>query len=170
MIRIENYTLGDTDEELSVDTSDQVALTAVRMVNQSRRTLEILSRDLDPVIYNSAEFAEVVRQLVLKSRYTKVRILVHEPMQIVKRGHRLVDLAMQLSSFIEIRVPDHEFSDFNESILIADEIGFIHRINGQRYEARLNFSDGRRSRILLKQFDEIWGKSRSDQNFKRALL
>jgi adenylosuccinate lyase len=103
-------------------------------------------------------------------KYTKVRILVHEPMQIVKRGHRLVDLAMQLSSFIEIRVPDQEFANFNESIMIADAIGFIHRINGERYEARLNFNDGRRSRILLKQFDEIWGKSRSDQNFKRALL
>jgi hypothetical protein len=170
MIKFENYILGDTDETLSVDTSEQLALGTQTMVQQAKRTLVIISRDLDPVIYNTAEFCESVRQMVLKSRYTKVRILVHEPMQIVKRGHRLVDLAMHLTSFIEIRVPDQEHADFNESVMIADAIGYAHRINGERYEARLNFNDGRTSRILLKQFEGMWGKAKTDQNFKRALL
>lgn len=170
MIRLENYTLGETDEPLVVGTSAEVALAALMMVGQSRRTLDIISRTLDPVIYDTPDFVEAVRQLVLKSRHTKVRLLVHEPAQIMKRGHRLVDLGMQLTSFIEMRIPDNEHADFNESLLIADAVGYIHRQNGERYEAKLNFSDGRASRILSKIFDEMWEKGRTDPNLRRALL
>lgn len=170
MIRLEDCKLGETDEALALDTSEQVALATLTMVTQARRSLDIISRDLDPTIYDKPDFVEAVRQLVLKSRYTKVRLLVHEPMQIVKRGHRLVDLAMHLTSFIEIRVPDNEHANFNEALLIADALGYIHRQNGERYEAKLNFSDGRTARILSKQFDEMWIKGRTDQNFKRTFI
>ncbi len=168
MFKIENCKLGETDEAYAVDTSEAVGLAALEMVRQGKRTLDIISRELDPTIYNSADFTEAVKQLVLRSRNTKVRILVYEPMRIAKRGHRLVDLAMHLSSFIDIRVPDREYADFNESILVVDSTGYIHRINGDRYETKLNFNDGRTSRIFTRQFDDMWEKSRTDQNFKRT--
>lgn len=170
MIRPEECILGETEEPLVVSSSAEVSLVALSMVKQAQRTLDMISRNLDPVVYDTPEFVQAVRQLVLKSRHTKVRILVHEPAQIMKRGHRLVDLAMQLTSFIELRVPDNEHADFNESLLIADASGYIHRQNGERYEAKLNFSDGRISRILSKVFDEIWEKGRPDPNLRRALL
>lgn len=170
MIRLENYTLGETDDPLTIGTSAEVTMVALMMVSQARRTLDIVSRTLDPIVYDTPEFVEAVRQLALKSRHSKIRLLVHEPAQIMKRGHRLVDLGMQLTSFIEMRIPDNEHADFNESLLIADATGYIHRQNGERYEAKLNFSDGRTSRILSKIFDEMWDKGRSDPNLRRALL
>jgi hypothetical protein len=168
MIKFEDCNLGETDQALAVDTSEDVSLATLEMVKQGKRTLDIISRELDPALYNTAEFTEAVKQLVLKSRNTKVRILVHEPLRIAKRGHRLVDLAMQLSSFMEIRVPDREYADFNEAILVVDSTGYIHRINGDRYETKLNFNDGRTSRILTRQFDDMWERSKTDQNFKRT--
>jgi len=168
--RIDNYVLGDTDDTVLVEKSEEHTLATLMMAQQANRSIEILSRDLDPVIYNTAEFVDAVKRLVLKSKYVKVRVLVHDPQAIVKRGHRMVDLAMQLSSYIEIRLPGHEHANFNESIFIADTTGFIHRINPERFEGKLNFNDKRTSRILLHQFDEMWEKSRSDPNFKRALL
>jgi len=168
--KIDNYQLGDTDDTIMLEKSEEHTLASLMMAQQSNRTIEILSRTLDQVIYNTPEFAEAVKRLVLKSKYVKVRILVQEPMAVVKRGHRLLDLAMHLSSYIEIRVPSQEHASFNESMFIADTTGYIHRINPDRYEGKLNFNDKRTSRLLLQQFDQIWDKSRSDSNFKRALL
>jgi len=168
MIKFEDCRLGETNEALAIDTSEQVAQVSMEMVRQGKRTLDIISRELDPAIYNTAEFTAAVKQLVLQSRNNRVRVLVHEPLRIAKRGHRLVDLAMHLSSFIEIRVPDREYADFNEAILVVDSTGYIHRINGDRYETKLNFNDGRTARILTRQFDDMWEKSRTDQNFKRT--
>ncbi len=100
MIKFEDCRLGETDEALAIDTSEQLGQVSLEMVRQRKRMLDIISRELDPAIYNTAEFTEAVKQLVLKSRNNRVRILVHEPLRIAKRGHRLVDLAMHLSSFI----------------------------------------------------------------------
>jgi len=168
--RIDNYLLGDTDDTILLEKSEEHTLAALMMAQQSSRSIEILSRDLDQVIYNTSEFAEAIKRLVLKSKYVKVRILVKDPQAVVKRGHRLVTLAMHLSSYIEIRVPSQEHASFNEAIFIADTTGYIHRLNPDRFEGKLNFNDKRTSRILLRQFDEIWEKSRTDANFKRALL
>lgn len=168
--KIDNYVLGDTDDVLMLEKSEEHTLASQMMAQQSSRTIEILSQNLDPVIYNTVEFTEAIKRLVLKSKYVKVRVLVHDPQAVVKRGHRLVNLAMHLSSYIEIRVPSFEHANFKESIFIADTTGFIHRINPERFEGKLNFNDKRTSRILLRQFDAMWEKSRSDPNFKRALL
>jgi hypothetical protein len=166
----EKNILGETDNLITVDTSGENALAALQMAQQSIRTLDIISPELDPAIYNNAEFVEAVKQMVLKNRRARVRMLAHEPATIVRRGHRLVDLAMQLTSFIEIRVPGQEHIDIRESLLIADTAAYIHRLNPERFEAKLNFNDKRTARLMSQQFDEMWEKSRSDPNFKRALL
>jgi len=170
MYNFENNQLGKTDETVLIDRSEENTVAALVMAKQASRTLDIFSRQLDPLILNTAEFAETVKQMVLKNKRAKVRILVHEPAAIVKRGHRLVDLSMQLTSFVEIRVPNLEHANFNESLFIADVTGYIHRLNPQRFEAKLSFNDKKTARLLTHQFDEIWEKSRSDPNFKRHFL
>jgi hypothetical protein len=170
MYRFEDNILGKTDDTVLIERSEENAIASLSMAKQSERTIDIVSRDMDPAIYDSPEFVEAAKQMVLKNKMSRIRILAHEPALIVRRGHRLVDLAMQLTSFIEIRVPSLEHADFNDSLFIADTTGYIHRLNPERYEGKLNFNDKRTCRILAQQFDEMWGKSRSDPNFKRTLL
>jgi hypothetical protein len=170
MYKFDDYILGTTDDTILVDRSEENTAASVLMAIQADRSLDILSREMDPSIYNTPEFVEAAKKLVLKNKLSRIRVLAHEPALIVRRGHRLVDLAMQLTSFIEIRVPSLEHADYKDSLFIADTVGYIHRLNPERYEGRLNFNDKRNSRILTQQFDEMWGKSRPDPNFKRALL
>ncbi len=170
MNKLEDNILGQTDDTILIDRSEENAFASLLMAKQAGRTLDIISREMDPLIYNNSEFAETVKQLVLKNKRARVRILAHEPTLIVKRGHRLVDLAMQLTSFIEIRVPSLEHANYNDSVFIADTTGYIHRLNPGRFEGKLNFNDKKTSRILTHQFNEMWNKSRSDPNFKRTFI
>jgi len=166
----EQSILGETDETVLMESSEENISASLLMAQQVRQSIYIISRELDPIIYNTPEFVETVKQMVLKSKHSRVRILVHDPVRIVKRGHRLVDLALTLSSFIEIRILGKEHATFNEALFVADETGYIHRTQSDRFEGKVNFYDKRTSRLLLHEFNEIWGKSRSDPNLKRALL
>jgi hypothetical protein len=170
MYKFEHYLLGETDENHLMETSEESVLASLKMAQQAKRTINIISRNLDPIIYDTPEFVDAVKYMVLKSKNNRVRILVQEPEQIVKRGHRLLNLSMILTSFIEMRVPSKEHSSYNEALFIADQSGYLYRKNSARYEGQLNFNDNRRSRILIHEFDEIWEKSRTNPNLKRTLI
>ena len=137
------------------------------MVQQSRNSIEIISRELDSHIYDTQEFIDAVRRLVLENNHARVRIIVLDTKVIIKQSHRLVNLAMDLSTFIHIRRPGIEHSGFNEAIFLADGYGYIHRLKSDRYGGTVNFNDGRTTRHLQNRFNEMWAKSLSDVNLRK---
>ena len=162
----DDYKLAKTSTLIRVETREDNHLAAVRLAQQCMRNLEIISRDLDPSIYDTPDFVDAVKQLALKSRFAKIRILVFEPETIVHHGHRLIDLARHLSSYIELRKASSENKDYNEALIIADEIGFLHRDSTERYEGKLNFNDKRQSKYLLQQFEKLWETGTPDPNLR----
>lgn len=170
MLVFEDYKLGEIDNAIQIDSKNENYHACLKMAEQSKRTLEIISRDLDPLIYDHPDFIEAVKKLALKSRHSRIRIIVCEINSIVRRGHRMIELASRLSSFIDIRKPANEFLDYNEGLLLADQTGYVHKKNADRYEAKLNFNDKRQSKILLKEFDEMWATAKPDPNLRRMSI
>ena len=167
---IEDYRLGETDKLLQLEKRADNILVANHMANQCQRSLNIISRKLDPVLFDTIEFYDAVKYLALRHRKAQIQIIVFEPDAIVKRGHRLLELSGKLSSSIELRKAHYSFNDYNECLMVADATGYIHRENCERYEGTLNFKDRRRSNILLKQFTDMWELATPDPNFRKMLL
>jgi hypothetical protein len=170
MNNIDDYKIGINSELLQLASFEENRALATFMVQQATRTLDIASRLLDPPIFNSPEFIEAVRSFVTKNSKAKVRIIVHDPATIVKLGHRLVNLASHLSSLIEIRKAGNEHKYYSECLLVADDTAFLHRLNGERFEATANFNDRRQSKYYLDGFNSMWDASVSDPNLRRMIL
>lgn len=166
----DRFVLNETDEVVVIDTCEENLQATLFMTQQSRRHIDIISRNLDPQIYNTTEFLESMRTFVLQHRNTRLRVLVYEPKEIVRKGHRFIDMAGTLSSFIQLRTPSEEFHNFNESLFVADGMGYIHKLNSERYEATVNFADKRVSKYLIHQFDEMWEKAMPDSNTRKFHL
>jgi hypothetical protein len=162
--------LGETDNIIVLDSREDNRLAVTAMACQCSRTVEIISRLLDPPIFDSPDFIEAIRQLIVKNRTPKIRVIVFNPDIIVKHGHRLINLAGDMSSFIEIRKAHYQHKDYNESMFIADNIGYVHRNDAERYEANVNFKDPRQSRYLLKEFEEMWEVATQDPNLRRMTM
>ena len=168
MYNFADYKLGESsDETLKIKTRQRNAEAALELVKQCKLKLAIISSDLDPYIYDQFDFIEALKNLALKGRYVKIRILVFEPEKIVRRGHKLLDLAGKISSFIEILKPAPDFKNFNEAVLIADEVGYLFRENAERYEGKVNFNSPRESKYLLEVFDNMWETAKPDPNLRR---
>ncbi|MCH7695364.1 MAG: hypothetical protein IIB73_03580 [Proteobacteria bacterium] len=163
----EDYKLGRTDDAVQIDNRKLNHIAITKMAQQCKRTIEIISRELDPPFFDTEEFVEACKKMILANRNARLRIIVFEPQAIIARGHRLLNLAGTLSSFFEFRKPDQEYSNFNEALFITDSTGYVHRKNTERFEGIVNFNDKRQSRYLLQKFDDIWEKSATDSNMRQ---
>ena len=170
MYDIEDYRLGETNKLLQLETRADNIQVANHMANQCQRSLFIISRKLDPTVFDTTEFADAVKYLALRHRRARIRIIVFEPDAIVKRGHRLLELSGRLSSFIEFRKAHYTFDNYNECLILADATGYIHRKNGVLYEGTLNFKDRRTSRHLLNKFTDMWEMATPDPEFRKMML
>ncbi len=170
MYTFDNYQLGIDDDEVLISTSEEHHLSATMMAQQCKRDISIISRELDPKVYNVPEFVDAVKNMLLTRRRARVRIIVFESQLIASRGHLLLELAGHLPSYIEFRKPGKEYMGFNESLFVTDNTGYIYRSNAERFDGSLNFSDKRRSKILMDVFEEMWGRSSSDPNLRKLSL
>ena len=97
------YQLGADGDDIVIDSSEDNMLAAIRLVEQAHSQIDIFSRDLDARVYNHSAFTDGIRQMITSSPRAKVRVLVIDPDYSTKHGHRLIDLARHLTSYMEIR-------------------------------------------------------------------
>lgn len=164
------YQVGRDEELIQLKSWDENRVLATIMVQQASRSLNIISRLLDPPVFNSPEFIEAVRGMVTGNRSPKIRIIVFDPDTIVRNGHQLVELAGHLSSFIEIRKASHQFNYYNECLLMVDDTAFLHRLNGERFEATANFNDRRQCYYYKQEFEPMWEAAKPDPNLRRMRI
>lgn len=135
---------------------------AVAIARLARRELAVFTHDLEPQLYDDGEFLEAARQLALAGRGARIRILLKDSTRMRLRGNRLVGLARQLPSYVEIRKPHADYMDVHETFIIADERGLLYRKLADRWEGNANLDDPARARDKLKLFEEIWQRSHAD--------
>lgn len=162
--------LGETRAIVELSGSADNRELALQMAAQCRRGIDIVSRHLDPAVYDDQAFVTAVKAMVLEHTRSRVRILVLDAAPLVQRGHRLLELAIKLSTFIELRTPAPEHREFNEAILVADQLGFMHRPVSDRYTGRASFCDRQTARGLTQRFDELWPYAVPDPNLCRLLV
>lgn len=153
-----------------LDTAEDNRDAALALAQGARRSISILTVDLEPAVYDTEDFIETVKQLALSSRFAQIRILVQDPTRAVKEGHRLVELARRLSSFIEIRKPHEDYRTTAEAFLIADESGLLYRTVATRYEGIADVADAAQARDKLKLFNQIWQRSEPEQELRGLKL
>ena len=170
MHAFEDHRLGIDDDEIAISSREEHHHAATLMAQQCRRDICIISRELDPSVYNVQEFADAVKSTVLANRRSRVRVLVFESQAIARRGHLLLNLAENLPSYIEFRRPARDYDEFNESLFVADSTAYVYRNSAERFEGSINFNDRRKSKTFMDVFEEMWARSTPDANLRKLSL
>lgn len=143
---------------------------ALEIARLARRQLVIFTRELEPQLYDNAEFIEAAKRLALSGSKTGIRILLIDSTRSRVEGNRLVELARRLSSYIEIRKPHRDYLDIAETFIIADEAGVLYRKLATRWEGIVDPHDPMLARDKLKLFDEIWQRSHADPETRQLRI
>ena len=162
--------LGQSTGTLEIAERETLVAVSLALAEQAVRTLDIVSRHLDPPLYDTEAFVAAVRRLVLDNRHARVRLLLLDSRPLVTQNHRLIELALKLSDFVAIRIPAAQHKQFNEALLIADGMGYVQRTFSDRYEAVASLADRRAATHLADRYEELWTRALPDPNFRKLLL
>lgn len=169
-IQIAELSLGRDAGVVQLSSVEEYALVATRLLTQTRREFCLLTLDLEKPVFDRREFLDALKALALRSRFSRIRILLQDHEPVVRRGHRVIELARRLTSSLEIRIPADDWLEHPENFLLADQTGYLHRELANRYQASADFHAPLVVRKLRKQFDEIWDSAQADSELRRLYI
>ncbi len=169
-MELEELVLGEGSGIVELDSAQMNRLAALRLAEQAQRFVYIFTPDLDARVYDSDEFIAALSRLARSHRRARVAVVVKDSTPAVAQGHRIIGLAQRLSSYVEIRNPDVNHADLNESFMLVDGVAFMRRKLADRYEAVASFNDPFTARRLGELFDEVWQRATPDPKLRRLHL
>lgn len=167
---IEQARLGGTSDLYRLDAVEQARDLTLRMVAQAGRSLDLLTYDLEPALYDQPDFLEAFKRLALKSKVARIRILLQDNSLVRSQGHRLIELAQRLPSTVELRKPDRIFRNHPESFLLVDDCGYLHRRLTGRYQVSACCNDRLQVSQFAELFTEAWENGEPDRELARLHL
>ncbi len=165
-----NFILGVTGECMQIDTRQKNQDAISKLLSSAQNQVSIISRYLDPTIFSNQGFISNVSEFVRRTRTANIRILVHGTNPMVKNNHRVLGLSQRVSSKIQIRTICNDFSQFNQSFVVADNIAYIHNLKSDLYDAEVNFNDPDKSKELTETFKNIWELSQQEAEVRRLCI
>lgn len=166
------YKLGETRAEVNIDTAEENRNAAISLAKQANYYINIFTQDLDPQLYDNHEFEMQLSKLARKHPNTQIRILVQDSTSAVKKGHRLIHLSQHMTSSVQIRQPAKQYADEISSFMVADGLGLLYRVFGDKnsFDASVNFMSPMRARKLDEFFNEVWEQSEADLQTRRLYM
>ena len=166
------HILGESSEELQVETAAENRDTAISLAEQARFSLNIFTPDLDPRVFDNPGFERCVFNLARTHHSTDIRILVQDSSLAVKQGHCLVRLAQKMTSSVFIHNPAREHQRESATFMIVDGVGLLYRPQStrQNYNAVVNFMAPQRAGELHDFFNEMWERSTPDSQVRRLFI
>lgn len=161
--------LGD-ELTLRLEERDDLISACQKISSQAKFRLYIVSRDLEPAVFDNECYCNAVKQLAMRSQKSTIRILIQNSEHMIKNGHCLIELSQRLSSYIDIRIQGPDFREFNEAWLIADNCGLIRRPLADHFKGKCHFNSPREVQERSKQFSLMWDNSVADPNLRRLHL
>ena len=147
-------------ERLVLTSFEEVRDGVVKIANCAKRSITILTPDLEPGIYDSPEFLEAVKRLVLAKRYARVRVLISEPDRTVRNGNRLIALGRRLNTHLDFRNLHEDYrGKLSGAYIIADDSAVLYRVNGRGHDGIMGSIEPAIARQHLNEFEKPWEAS-----------
>lgn len=166
------HILGESNEEIQLDTADENRDAAISLAEQARFSLNIFTQDLDPRVFDNVSFERCVFNLARIHKSSDIRILVHDSSLAVSQGHCLIRLAQKLTSSVLIHNPAREHRGELSTFMVVDGVGLLHRpqSTSRDYNAVVNFMSPQRAGELHDFFNEMWERSTPDSQVRRLYI
>lgn len=146
---------------------DQCRAGVLEIAKLARYRLAIMSPDLEPAIYSTPEFRDEVRRIARTSRFALVRILVRDPRRAVRESHLLVELSLQLATYVQIRIPDSDDEQRSDAFVIADDDAILYRPEAEVATGVIEIEGSALARERLRNFERLWERALPDPNLRR---
>lgn len=156
----------DHYERQILSSTEEVRAGTLQIAKLAKRSITILTPDLELGLYDDPEFLEIVKHLVLSGSYASVRVLISDPANTVRNGNKFVELGRKLHSYIEFRnLHESHRGKMNDTYIIADNVAVLYRKDAQRPDGIMGCNEIAIAEQHLQSFSQPW----EDSVFRHAM-
>lgn len=137
-----------------------------QLISQSRRSIDILTRDLDALVYGTPECVQFLSDFARSSRNTQVRILIKDTKPAVDAGHLLVKLSQRISSKIHTRKMTIEPNNKAMGFMLGDRDKLLYKNDDGLYRGFFNSSAASEIKSLHEEFQYLWQYAEAEPEFQ----
>ncbi len=170
-LELPQVALGNNSLTINLDGKALCRETIASLISQATKSIAIFSQKLEYSLYHQPVICQAIKTLVRKNKNARIRIICKDSRAATQHGHCFINLAQNLSSFIEIRQPNtQEINQFQASWLMIDDVAYCHIKNVERFLGTACFNN----RLVVKEsldfFNHAWENSEIDQQTRRLSL
>lgn len=154
-----------------LDNCADLAQHALALAELGRRQIRILSRQLDPALYDTKTFCAALSEIARRHPSCDVQILIKDSKPLVEKGHQVIRLAQRLPSKVKVRrlcqESDAELTHKkNHAFMLVDLDKLLYLNNETDYQGFANYAAGPEVRSLKALFERLWQTSEADPNLR----
>ena len=139
---------------------------ALQLIKNTRRTLAILSRELDPLVYGNETFITALSAFARSSQYAQIQILVKNTKPLIENPHKLVKLQQRLPSKILLRKLTIEPDDDVMGFMLCDTTALLFKNDDSIYRGFANYKAAAEVKRFREIFDYIWQYAEIEAEFQ----
>lgn len=139
---------------------------SLRVLQQARRRVNLLSQDLDPQVLAESRFIDGLSALARSSRYVQIQVLLRDTRLAKEISHPLVKLAQRLSTKIEIRKVTQEPENNAREFLCCDDQWLVYKNDFQAYRGFANYAAWQEVKRLRDDFTYLWEYGEPEPDFQ----
>lgn len=137
-----------------------------QLVNQSRRSITILTRDLDALVYATPTFIQQLSDFARTNRQAQVHILIKNTKPAIASGHPLVRLSQRLPSKILIRVMTVEPNNKEMGFMLGDTDKLLYKNDDALHRGFFNSTAPSEVKSLREEFNYLWQYGELEPEFQ----
>ena len=156
---------------VAIESRDEALAETLALIAAAKREVYIYTRDLDPLLFDTEAALDALKRVAIRGRGASIRVLIQDPQQAIRRGHRLIPLAQRLTSSFVLRTPTQaEDLQYASAFVLNDTYGFYFRTLGTRFEGEVvNHAPGRHAQ-LLEYFRQVWERSETSEDLRQLAI
>lgn len=139
---------------------------SLELVTHNRRSLAILTRNLDALVYGTPAFAESISMFSRSSRQAQVQILIKDTKPAIESGHLLIRLAQRLPSKILVRKMTLEPNNKAMAFMLGDSDKLLYKNEDSVYRGFFNRAAAREIKPLREEFNYLWQYAEPEPEFQ----
>ena len=137
-----------------------------QLITQSRRSIVILTHDLDALVYGTPQCVQQLSDFVRSSRDTQVQILIKDTKPAIETAHLLLRLAQRLSSKILVRKMTLEPNNKEMGFMVGDTDKLLYKNDDALHRGFFNSAAASEIKSLREEFNYLWQYSELEPEFQ----
>ncbi|MEO6064247.1 MAG: GNAT family N-acetyltransferase [Lysobacterales bacterium] len=158
-------------ERHAIATLDEARSFIDSLAAQARHRISIFSLDGDPLLLDRPSFVDEIQRVALSGRGAVVRLLLRDARRMARDGHRLLELARRLPSFVEIRCVEVDESGLDDDAFVFDDVGGVYwQPRSDSPHAEGSMHDPHRAAAISNRFEHHWQRAQPNPALRRLTL